>query len=238
MRHADSVRLGSALAMTVFIMSLAPIYAADQTGQADTAKEITVTGRIVSVRPAEHQLTLKTTKGKELELNLDSHSHLTHHRQPAKLSEFQEGNRVRATYEPAKGKNRLLSLRDAPVTAEEVQQELRNALDAVKNYTYQQKQEYQKRLEPVLQDLDERIDHLKEQAKGASKEARKWYAQSLQELRRERRTVREQLAKVQAAAPAAWDEIKAGVGAAWTDLRQAFQRANERLKEGNPSDRP
>jgi hypothetical protein len=124
------------------------------------------------------------------------------------------------------------------VNAEEVQRELRNALDAVKGYTYQQKQEYQKRLEPVLQDLDERIDHLKEQAKGASKEARKWYPQALQELRRERRIVREQLAKAEAAAPGAWEDIKAGVGAAWNDLRQAFQRANERFKEANPPDQP
>lgn len=238
MRRIDALWLASLLAGAMVVAGLTPIRAAEQKEQRDKGREITVTGRIVDVRPAQNRITLQTVEGNELELNLDQGSQVRLHRRQATLSELKEGTRVRVTYEPLGGTNRVRSLRGAPVTADDVQQELHNALETVKNYTYQEKQEYQKRLEPVLRDLDERINHLKEQAKGASDEARKWSAQALQELQRERRIVREQLSKLQSAAPGAWDEIKAGVGAAWNDLRQAFQRANERLKEGNPEDRP
>jgi hypothetical protein len=202
------------------------------------AADSTVTGRIIQLQPAEGRLTLQTSEGRKLELSLDSRSEVRLNHQDASLSQLKEGTRVRITYEPTDGKNRVISLRDAPVTAEEVQRELREALEAAKAYTFRQKEEYEKRLQPVLQDLDDRIDVLKEKAKGAAKEGRKRYAQAIEELRREREIVRHQLAKARAAAPGAWEEVKAGVGAAWDDLRKAFQRANDRLKEGNPDDQP
>jgi hypothetical protein len=202
------------------------------------ANNSTVTGRILEVQPAEGRLTLQTPEGHKLELSLDDRSEVRLQHQEARLGQFKEGSRIRVTYQPANGKNRVISLRDAPVTAEEVQQELREALESAKAYTFRQKEEYEKRLQPVLQDLDDRIDVLKEKAKGAAREAKKRYAQAIEELRREKEVVREQLAKARAAAPGAWNEVKAGVSAAWDDLRKAFERANERLKEGNPSDQP
>ena len=237
MKRIYSTWLGMALAVTVFAAA-SSVFAAKHGGQAGVPGEITATGRIIKLEPADGRLTLQTTEGKELELSLDSRSELRLHHQQAKLSQLREGTRVRVAYEPAHGKNHVISLRDAPVTAEEVQQELREALESAKAYTFHQKEEYQKRLQPVLRDLDDRIENLKEKAKGAGTEARKRYAQAIQELRRERDVVREQLAKARAAAPGAWEEVKSGVSAAWDDLRKAFQRANERLKEGNPPDRP
>jgi hypothetical protein len=222
----------------VLLAAFILVVADNQRVQAAVGKEITVTGRIGKLRPAEGLLTLQTTEGRELELNLDSRSEVRIHQHEAKLNQLKQGARVRVTYEPANGKNRVISLRDAPVTAQELQQELREALEAAKAYTFQQREEYRKRLEPVLRDLDERIEGLKEQAKGAGKDAQKWYAQAIEELRRERENVHEQLAKIRAAAPGAWEEVKAGVSAAWDDLRKAFQRANDRLKEGDRSDRP
>jgi hypothetical protein len=237
MKHVSSAWLGRALAAAVLAAGSVTV-AAEQGVQPGISKELTVTGRIIKLKPADSRLTLQTTEGRELELSLDSRSEVRLQQREAKISQLKPGTRVRVTYEPANGKNRLISLRDAPVTAQEVQQELREALESAKAYTFQQKEEYQKRLEPVLGDLDERIEGLKEQAKGAGTEARKWYAQAIQELRRERELVREQLAKVQAAAPGAWEEVKSGVSAAWDDLRKAFQRANDRLKEGGSSDQP
>jgi hypothetical protein len=231
MKRVYSTWLGMALAVTL-------LSAGSRGDQPGVPGEITVTGRIIKVQPAEDRLTLQTTEGKELELSLDSRSELRLHHRQAKLTQLKERTRVRVTYKPVNGTNHVVSLRDAPVTAEEVQRELREALESAKAYTFEQKEEYQKKLQPVLRDLDDRIEDLKEKAKGAGTEARKWYAQAIQELRREREVVREQLAKARAAAPGAWEEVKSGVNAAWDDLRKAFQRANERLKEGNPPDRP
>jgi hypothetical protein len=225
-------------AWLAMVLGVTPLTAQPFAFAAEHGDQHTVTGRIIELQPADGRLTLQTTEGRKLELSLDSRSEVRLDQREAKLGELKEGTRVRVVYEPANGKNRVISLRNAPVTAEEVQQELREALESAKAYTFQQKEEYEKRLQPVLRDLDDRIEVLKEKAKGAGKEARKWYTEAAQELRREREVVREQIAKARAAAPGAWEEVKAGVSAAWDDLRKAFQRANERLKETNPSDQP
>lgn len=218
-----------ALATAALAAGFLPAFAAD--------KEITVTGRILKIQPGG-RLTLHTVEGKQVELTLDSRSQLRQRGQEVRLGQLKEGTRVRVTYERIDSQNHVLTLRDAPVTAEEISQELREALETTKAYTYQQKAEYQKKLEPVLHDLDDRIEGLREQAKGVRKEAQQRYAEAIEELQRQRKMVREQLAKVQAAAPGVWEEVKSGMSAAWEDLRKAFQRAHDRLKEGSPSDQP
>ena len=231
MKSMYSTWLGPALAVVVLTASPARSLAADP-------KDHTVVGRIVKIQPATGRLTLQTTQGNLLELSLDARSQVRLQDAPANLNQLREGARVRVTYQQIGSTNHVVSLRDAPVTAEDIRQELREALETTKAYTYQQRQEYQKRLEPVLHDLDDRIEALKEQAKGASREAQKRSAEAIEELRREREVVRKHLARVQAAAPGAWEEVKSGMSAAWDDLRKAFQRAHERLQEGSPSDRP
>lgn len=235
MKYLHSVWLGMILALTASVVMAGSV---KQGVQPAGSKEITATGRILKLHPSEDRLTLQTTEGTVLELQLDSRSDVRLHQQEAKLSHLKQGDRVRVRYESANGTNRVLSLRDAPVTSEEVQQELREALEAVKAYTFQQKEEYRKRLEPVLRDMDERIDQLKAQAKGAGKQAQEQYAQAIQDLQHQKEVLRGQISRIQAAAPGAWEEVKAGVSAAWDDLRKAFQRANDRLKERSSSDRP
>jgi len=235
MKYLHSVWLGMILTMTASSVTADSVKPGVQPAG---SKEITVTGRIIKLHPSEDKLTLQTTEGTELELQFDSRSDVRLHQQEAKLNHMKQGDRVRVRYQSANGKNRVLSLHDAPVTSEEVQQELREALEAVKAYTFQQKEEYRKRLEPVLRDMDERIEHLEEQAKGAGKQAQKQYAQAIQDLQHQKEVLRGQISRLQATAPGAWEEVKAGVSAAWDDLRRAFQRANDRLKETNSSDRP
>jgi hypothetical protein len=135
MTHAHSVWICSFLAVAGLALDSGVMRAADQKEQAGPGRAATVTGRIVSVRPAEGQITLQTMEGKELELNLDQGSQLRLHRQPATLSQFNEGIRVRVPYEPAGGRNRVLSLWGAPVTANEVQQELHNAISGSRKAT-------------------------------------------------------------------------------------------------------
>jgi hypothetical protein len=230
MKTMSSAGIGMALTMTALVVGAVPLLAAES--------PVTVTGHLLRVRPADQRLTLQTTEGSDLELRVGAHSQLMHHKHQARLSEFKAGTRVRVTYEPVEGVNRVIALRDAPVTTAELQREFHDALESAKQYTYQQKEQYQKQLQPVLHDLDDRIEYLKEQAKGAGKQAQQWYAQSIQELERERAKVGKQLAKAQAAAPGAWNEVKSGVTAAWGDLQRAFQRAGERLKEGESSNQP
>ncbi|HLJ96240.1 MAG TPA: hypothetical protein VKU02_23905 [Gemmataceae bacterium] len=226
------------LALMTLAASAVLAVSADQKPAPDSGRAVTVTGHILRARPAEGRLVVQTTDGKEMELRLDPQSELKLHQQRASVSQLKAGDRVRVTYRPVDGNNRVVSLEDAPVTAEELRREMHTVFETAKAYSFHQKEEYQRKLEPVLRDLDDRIEHLKQQAKGVGREARKRSDEAIQELQRERDAVRQQLARVRAAAPGAWEEVKAGMGVAWEDLRKAFQRAHDRLKEGDPSDKP
>jgi hypothetical protein len=203
--------------------------------QADTSTTRTIRGRITEVRPAENELTVRSLRGDEVKLTVNDRSHLELQRQPAKLGDFREGMRVRVTYEPEQGKNRVLSMTQSRLTMENIQKEMNDTLESAKSYTYQQKAEYQKKLQGVLQDLDEHINDLKSKAAEATEEAKKRYAKEMEELGPKREALRRKLGQVRDAAPDVWDDIKSGVGAAAHDLGRAIERARSRLQDKPPS---
>lgn len=118
-----------------------------------------------------------------------------------------------------------------PVTADDVGQQVRQTLQAVKNYSFEQKDEYQKRLQAVLPKLDQRIDNLKRQAEQASGQAKEEYRKQIPRLQKLRARVQDQLARVQSATPGAWQDIKTGVGAAVEDLQKAFESAKTHFQQ-------
>ena len=118
-----------------------------------------------------------------------------------------------------------------PVTAEDVDRQTREALQSAKSYSYEQKDEYQKRLQGVLQKLNDQIDELKRQAEQASGKARQQYQEELVRLEKLRIKAREQLARVRSATPGAWEDIKAGVSAAVEDLHNAYERAKTHFQQ-------
>jgi hypothetical protein len=198
--------------------------------QLDAGKSRTVRGRIAAVGPADNQLLLRTSDGKELRLHVDERSRLRLDQREARLGQFKEGTRVTVTFEPRAGLNRVVTLSDAPVSAEDLRREVRDALEAAKAYTFQQKDEYQRRLEALTRELDERIDDLRDRAEAVGAEARKEYAQEIEELRQRREAVRQRLARVKSASAEAWEDIKSGVSAALEDLQKAYERARSRFK--------
>ncbi len=194
----------------------------------------TVRGRITEVRPADNELTLRSLRGDELKLTVDPRSRLEIQHRPAKLGDFQDGMRVRVTYESAQGKNRVVTMTQPRVSIDSIQNEVSEALESAKSYSYQQKDEYQKKLGGVMQDLDDHMQDLKAKAAQAGEEARKRYQQEMEELRPKREALRKKLEQVRAAAPGAWDDIKSGVGAAAHDLQRALERVRARLQEQPP----
>ncbi len=219
----------------LIVFSFTALAAGNANGRADADGIHTVRGRIAQVRPLDKTLTVHSSKGEDITLNVDEHSRLEIQRQPAKLGDFQEGMRVRITYDTEHGKNRVLTLSQPRVTLENLQKEVGTALESAKSYTYQQKEEYQKKLSGVLQDLDEHMDDLKAKAGQASDEAKKRYAKEIDELGKKREVLHKKLAQVRAAAPGAWEDIKSGVGAAAHDLQHALERVRARLQEKPPA---
>ncbi len=196
----------------------------------DATKSITVDGRITKVQVEDDSFALRTTQGQDLKLHVDGGTDLRMAQRQATLRDFRVGTPVRVTYQPTAGKNRVLVMTDAAATVADVARETREALAAAKSYTFRQKDEYQRKLEAVLGKLGNRIEDLKKQAEQAGAEARQEYSKQLEELRRLRERAAERLANVKAASPDAWEEIKAGVGAAMEELQQAYERARSHFR--------
>jgi len=150
--------------------------------------------------------------------------------QKVNLDAFRKGMRVQITFESQIGEKRLIEMSPTVVTAEEVQKEINDVLQAAKLYTYQQKKEYQRRLKHVLERVDDRIDTLRGQAARAGAETKKRYAKQIQQLSRLRDQVQEKMEHVKSATPDAWEDVKTGMKSAFEDLRSAFEKAAEHFR--------
>ena len=109
-----------------------------------------------------------------------------------------------------------------PVHADDVRREVREALRAAKAYTFERKDEYQRKLQDVLTDMDERIDDLREQAESATGAARRDAEAKLRELRAKRQVVSERLQKVNAATADTWDRVTGAVSDAVQDFQKLY----------------
>jgi len=187
-------------------------------------------GKIVEVRPDSNLVLLRTRGGKEWRLYLDDQTSLQRDGQPARLSDFRPGMRVRIAYRTEEGKNRLVSMTDAPV-ARAVAKTARDALRAARSFGYEQRAEYQKRLEAALADLDSQIDDLKDRAESAGPEVRASYTEAIRDLRQKREVVRERLTRLKSAGAETWAGVRTGADDALDDLQRALDRARSRLRE-------
>lgn len=205
-----------------FLTLFAAAAAADE--PAREARETTLRGKITRLRADEGRLTVRTRAGEEMTFDVRPDTRLSLRGREARLSDFREGQRVRVTYESAGGAHRLVSVAAPAVSLDDVRREAREALESARNYGYERRVEYQKKLEPVLHDLDERIAELKERAAAAGADAKRRMEPQIEELSAKRDAVREKLSRVRDAAPGAWDDVKAGVGKAVDDFQKAFDR--------------
>jgi hypothetical protein len=199
--------------------------------QADEPKtEQRMVGRITSIRPADRVVVVQPRKGPEVVLTADDKSQLQLDQKDVTLKEFAEGMRVRAVYVTSGGVNRIVALTDPLLTTNKVARAITDAFDTAKNYSFQEKAKYEQQLQPVLNDLDERINEVAEQAAEAAPGANQQLQRDLAELRQRREIVQDKLKRVEAATPAAWDDVKAGIHAAIDDLRTGIDRARSRTK--------
>jgi hypothetical protein len=167
----------AALTLTISVSVALPAFATAEDTKLNTAR-----GRITDVQPAAGQFTLKTKGVAELKLHVDDASNLRLDNRAAKLTQFEEGSRVRVTYETRTGKNRVTSMTRIPISAQDVTRDVKEALRSAKDYAFQQKDEYAKKLESLLHDLDAGFDALRQQAADAWAELRMVLALELQTL--------------------------------------------------------
>ena len=92
------------------------------------------------------------------------------------------------------------------------------------------KDAYQDKMNARLREWKAKIDALKAIADQAEAEQKIQYYEEVESLRTKQQKVRHKLEELRSAGTSAWEEAKAGVEAAWTDLEDAAQRAVDKFK--------
>jgi len=202
-------------------LALAAALRADDAGRAADRARV-VRGTVTAVSPNEGKLTVKTRGGQEVVVQVDDRTHLRGRGGAVKLSQFKEGDPVRVRLRGRDGDRHAARVVRLPVQAEDVRREVREALQAAKSYTFQRKDEYQRKLQDVLNDMDERIDDLQEQAEAATGQARKDAEAKLRQLRSKRDVVRDRLDRVSAATADTWDRVTGAVSDAVQDFQKMY----------------
>jgi vacuolar-type H+-ATPase subunit I/STV1 len=194
---------------------------ADEPGRA-ADKHTVIRGTVANVRPDDGKLTVKTRRGQEVVVQVDDQTRLRGRGGAVKLSQLKEGDHVRVRFRGRNGSRHAVAVVRLPVHADDARREVREALQSAKSYTIKRKDEYQRKLRDVLDDMDERIDDLQEQAESANGTAQKEAQAKLRELRAKRDVVRDRLQKVNAATADTWDRVTGAVSDAVQDFQKMY----------------
>jgi len=117
------------------------------------------------------------------------------------------------------------------VTKQDVKQEAASTMEKAKAYAEQQKQEYSKQVQTNLDDLSKKIDQLKEQARNYKGEASTKIEVGMADMKTKQDQAKQKLQEIGSSSGAAWDDMKAGLDKAVTDLHKAYNDASSHFKQ-------
>ncbi|MDH3221222.1 MAG: hypothetical protein OEO19_16960 [Gammaproteobacteria bacterium] len=116
-------------------------------------------------------------------------------------------------------------------SVEQIQQETRELLQALQNYTAAQRDEALRKIKTAQDNLDRRIEVLeREIAKNwdeMDEAAREKSLATLQALRQQRTAVAEYYGSLKTSSAAAWGHIKEGFSSAYGALHEAWEKAEK-----------
>jgi hypothetical protein len=116
------------------------------------------------------------------------------------------------------------------VSGEQVKQQAEAAFDTAKNYTVQQKDEFQKKMEVELQDLSKRFDELKKQAVTTKGEALAALQAKMVELKGRQKEAGQKLEELKSSSAKAWEDARTKVEQAVDDLKKAYDAVGKSFK--------
>ncbi len=111
-------------------------------------------------------------------------------------------------------------------TAAGMRQDTRQAVD----YTYEKREEYQRKLGSELREIDARMDELKAKAARSSQSVKTEFARDMDELGRHKAVLNEKLDSVKASPAAAWNDVKAGADSAMASVKRTYEKARARFQ--------
>jgi chromosome segregation ATPase len=112
------------------------------------------------------------------------------------------------------------------VTSEDVRRDAGQAVETAAEYSRQTKEEFQKKLEPRLKELDVEIAKLREKGRDLKDQAKADWDRKMADLETKRDAARAKLAEVRDSSAEAWKDIKQGAQSAWDELDKAFRDAS------------
>jgi len=114
---------------------------------------------------------------------------------------------------------------DGRVTGGAVIREAQEAVMATKDYTIQQKDAFQRKIQAELDEVQVRIAQLRGQAEHASGEARAGIQKSIGELEKKKDLVNKKAEAIHSATVSSWEQVKSKTAAAMDDLRDSLNQA-------------
>ena len=118
--------------------------------------------------------------------------------------------------------------------AEDVRAEIAEAMDAIGEYSQEQREEAETQAREALEQLDAEIakyeESVRENWEAMSESAKESARERLKELRSARNELGERFGALQAETDSTWDELKAAFADAWDDVSDAWDSALESLQ--------
>jgi hypothetical protein len=118
---------------------------------------------------------------------------------------------------------------EKPVTSDRIVRETQEAMRATKDYTIQQKDAFQRRVQTELDEMQVHIAQLREQVKHESGKARADIQKAIKELERKSDLANNKLQDIHSATASSWEQAKSKTAAAMDDLRDSLNRTLSQL---------
>ena len=112
------------------------------------------------------------------------------------------------------------------VTPEDVRRDAGQAVNTAAEYSQQTKEEFQKKLESQLNELDAKIAKLREKGRDLKDEAKVKRDGKTTELEMKREEARAKLNEVGHSSAEAWKDVQKGAQSAWDELDKSFREAS------------
>ena len=102
---------------------------------------------------------------------------------------------------------------------------------ATKEYTAEEKNEFQKSFNDKLDALDKDIDDMKAKASEKTGDAKKAYQAKVDQLQKDKKDVEAKLDQLQNKTGKAWTQVKNGVVKSYDHLKASFVKAKEEMQK-------
>ena len=118
---------------------------------------------------------------------------------------------------------------EKPMTGDRIVRETQEAVRATKDYTIQQKDAFQRKIQAELDEMQGHITQLRAQVKHESGKTRTDIQKAIDELEKKTDLANKRLQDIHSATSSSWEQAKSKTAAAMDDLRDSLNRTLSQL---------